>query len=37
MLNVRKWIKAFVNAYREEAFKLSDEEIEAFGARAQAC
>jgi hypothetical protein len=28
---VRKWIKEFVISYREEAFRLSDEEIEAFG------
>jgi hypothetical protein len=30
-LNMRRWVEEFVNAYREEAFKLSDEEIEAFG------
>jgi len=28
---MRKWIKEFVTSYREEAFKLSAEEIEAFG------
>jgi hypothetical protein len=28
---MRKWIKEFVTSYREEAFRLSDEEIKAFG------
>lgn len=31
MLNMREWIKEFVTSYREETFRLSDEEIEAFG------
>jgi len=28
---MRRWINEFVTSYREEAFRLSDEEIEAFG------
>jgi hypothetical protein len=29
--NMKKWTNEFVVAYREEAFRLSDEEVEAFG------
>jgi len=28
---MREWIKKFVTSYREEAFRLTDEEIETFG------